>query len=358
MTQLSRSSRPRRASGIALWIRQNRGFCGAVLLFAALYLVYNFLHPRGFSANVLIANSNEIVALALVAMAQAIAVLSGGLDLSVGSVMTLTNTIASELVNGDPWQVVLGCAVALLAGAGFGLVNGIIIVYGRLQPIIATLASAAVAMGLALLIRPTPGGRVDDDLSWAATNSLRDVAETYHLFNDGAAAWFQPFAWLPTPLIILAVIVAAVWMPFRRTVTGRTVYAIGSAEGAAYMSGLPVDRARLLTFTLSGFLAGAGGLYLAIQTGSGNADISQAGSYTLNSIAAVVLGGVSLLGGAGSAVGAIFGALILRTISFYFRILSIDPLLQSLVEGIVLLAAVSLGTLHTLSVKNRLDLFR
>ena len=241
----------------------------------------------------------------------------------------------------------------------FGLINGIVIVYGRLQPIIATLATGAVAIGLALLIRPQPGGEVDLDLNWVATNSLRDLAETYHWFDDGEAAWFQPIAWFPVPVLILIVVTALVWVPFKRTVTGRTLYAIGSAEGAAYMSGLPINRAKLAAFTLAGFFAGCAGLYLAIQTGSGNADIPQAGAYTLNSIAAVVLGGISLLGGVGSVVGALIGALILRAIRFYFRILlGIDPLLQPLVEGIVLLAAVSLGAIRTLRVKNRLELFR
>lgn len=348
----------RRNSVIARTIGQNRGFYGAVLLLAVLYVSYNFLHPRGFTANVLIANTNESVVLCFVAIAQALSVLTGGLDLSVGAVMTLTNTIASWLVQGEPWQIVGGCAVTLLAGAGFGFANGLIIVYGRLQPIIATLASGAIAMGFALLLRPTPGGNVDGDLGWAATNSLRDLFETYGLFDGGRAAWLQPIGWFPVPLLIIVVMVGIVWIPLRRTVTGRSLYAIGSSEGAAYMSGLPIDRARLLAFTLAGFFAGCGGLYLAIQTGVGNADISQAGVYTLNSIAAVVLGGISLLGGVGSAVGAIIGAMILRVISFYFRVLSIDPLMQTLVEGIVLLAAVSLGTLRTLRVKNRLELFR
>ena len=96
-----------------------------------------------------------------------------------------------------------------------------------------------------------------------------------------------------------------VWVPFRSSVTGRTVYAIGSAEGAAYMSGLPIDRAKLAAFTLAGLFAGVGGLFLALQTSSGNADIPQAGAYTLNSIAAVVIGGTSLLGGTGGAIGSI-----------------------------------------------------
>ncbi|MBK8085640.1 MAG: ABC transporter permease [Devosia sp.] len=348
----------RRASALETSFKQNRGFYGAIVLFALLYITYNFLHPRGFTTNVLIANANESVALAFVAMAQAVPVLAGGLDLSVGAVMTLAACIASELVNGDPLRMAFGCLVTLGAATAFGFVNGAIVVYGRLQPIIVTLATGAVAIGLALLIRPKPGGDVDLDLNWAATNSLRDLAETYHLFEDGEAAWLQPIAWVPVPLLILVLVALLVWVPFKRTVTGRTIYAIGSAEGAAYMSGLPINRAKLAAFTLAGFFAGCAGLYLAIQTGSGNADIPQAGAYTLNSIAAVVLGGVSLLGGIGSAIGALIGALILRSISFYFRILSIDPLLQPLVEGVVLLAAVSLGAVRALRVKNRLELFR
>ena len=160
------------------------------------------------------------------------------------------------------------------------------------------------------------------------------------------------------PLLILVGVALLVWVPFRRSVTGRTVYAIGSAEGAAYMSGLPIARAKIAAFTLAGFFAACGGLYLAIQTSSGNADVTQAGAYTLNSIAAVVLGGTSLLGGIGGAIGSLIGAMILRVISFYFRILAIDPLLQPLIEGAVLLAAVSLGAVRTLRVKNRLELFR
>lgn len=352
------STPSRRRSAIAVSVTQNRGFYGAMLLFAVLYIPYNFLHPRGFTTNVFVANANETVVLSFVAIAQALAVLTGGLDLSVGAVMTLTTTIASWVVVGDPAQVIFGCVLTVAAGAAFGLANGLVIVYGRLQPIIATLASGAVALGLALLLRPIPGGQVDGDLSWAASNSLRDAADTYGLFDGGDAAWFQPIAWFPMPLLILIVVVGVVWVPFRRTVTGRTLYAIGSSEGAAYMSGLPINRARLVAFTLAGFFAGCGGLYLAIQTGVGAANIPQTGVYTLNSIAAVVLGGISLMGGVGSAVGAIFGAMILRVISFYFRVLSIDPLLQTLVEGMVLLLAVSLGSLHTLRVKNRLELFR
>lgn len=340
------------------WLVQNAGFASAVLLLAALYITYNMLHPRGFSSAVLIQNANETAAIAFVAMAQTVPVLLGGLDLSVGAVMTLTNCIASEMVNGSPGEIVLGMVLTLAAGTAFGLLNGCIVVYGRIQPIIATLATGAIAIGLALWIRPKPGGNVDGDLSWALTNSIWDFADTYGLADGGNAWWLRPFADIPVPLVILVAITLLVWAPFSRSVTGRTVYAIGSSEGAAYMSGLPIARAKIAAFTLGGFFAACGGLYLAIQTSSGNADLQQAGAYTLNSIAAVVLGGTSLLGGVGSAIGSIVGAMILRVIAFYFRILDIDPLLQPLIEGIVLLVAISFGAIRTLRVKNKLDLFR
>ncbi|PJA60819.1 MAG: ABC transporter permease [Rhodobacterales bacterium CG_4_9_14_3_um_filter_71_31] len=339
-------------------VRQSAGLLTAIGLCAALYLFYNLNHPRGFSSAVLIQNSNEAFALAMVAMAQTLPVLLGGIDLSVGAVLTLVNVAASHVMNGGPLDMALGAALCMGLGAACGFMNGCVVVYGRIQPIIATLATGAIYMGVALFLRPSPGGNVDADLSWAMTNDLFEMAATYGFAANGEAAWFRPFAALPTPLILMAAVAALVWLPFARSVTGRTVYAIGSNEGAAYMSGLPIARAKLAAFTLGGFLAGLGGLFLALQTSSGAADVPQAGAYTLNSLAAVVIGGTSLLGGVGSAVGSLFGALVLRAISFNFRIFEVDPLLQPLIEGMVLLAAVSLGAVRVLRVRNTLDLFR
>jgi ribose transport system permease protein len=364
---------------LAIKVRQNFAFLTAVVLFVVVYILYNFAHPKGFSSAVFIQNSNEVFTLAMVAMAQTVPVLAAGLDLSVGASMTMVACFASYLLSGAPaplwldlggWRlalgtfpggvtgIVFGAVVCLLIGVVAGFINGAVVVYGRIQPIIATLATGAIYIGVALFLRPQPGGKVNDDLNWALTNALGDFASTVHIFNDGAARWFAPFAGIPTPFVLLVLIVVLVWVPFSRTVTGRTVYAIGSAEGAAYMSGLDINRARMAAFTLGGFFAACGGLFLAIQTSSGNADIPQAGAYTLNSIAAVVIGGTSLLGGAGGAIGSVFGALILRVISYFFRIFDIAPLLQPLFEGIILLAAVSIGALRVLRVKNTLELFR
>lgn len=368
-------------SDLTIRLRQNFPFLTALALFSIIYFLYHLAHPRGFSSAVLVQNGNEVFALAMLAMAQTVPVLMGGLDLSVGALMTMVDCFASYLLSGaaggTPLSldlgalhlvlgtlpggmtgIALGMVICLVIGSLGGLLNGVVVVYGRIQPIIATLATGAIYIGIALFLRPQPGGKIDDDLNWALTNSLGDFASTVHIFDDGASPWFAPVAWIPTPFVLLALIALLVWIPFRRSITGRAVYAIGSAEGAAYMSGLNINRAKITAFTLGGFFAACGGLFLAIQTSSGNADIPQAGAYTLNSIASVVIGGTSLLGGTGGAIGSIFGALILRVISFLFRIFDIAPLLQPLFEGIILLAAVSIGALRVLRVKNTLELFK
>jgi ribose transport system permease protein len=351
---------------IRLRLSQSVGLWVAVTLFVALYVIYSSLHPKGWSVDLFVQNSNESFALIMVSMAQTVPVLTGGIDLSVGPMMTLANCLASNLISGSAGEIVLGIVLCLLAGAGCGFINGAIVVYGRIQPIIATLATGAVYVGISLFLRPSPGGKIDDNLSWVATNAMSEMDTTYGWFPDGAPGWFaHGIGLLPVPILLIVLIVIGVWLPFRSTVTGRGCYAIGSSEGAAYMSGLNVARSKLAAYTLGGLFAGFGGVYLAIQTGSGNADISQAGGYTLNSIAAVVIGGTSLFGGSGGAIGSVFGALALRAISFCFRVFDTDgpmgflanPLLQPIFEGVILLLAVSLGAARVFRVKNRLSLF-
>lgn len=133
------------------------GFSFAIVLFTALLLTHHMIHPRSFSTAVFIQNANESVAIGFMAMAQTIPVLMGGLDLSVGAVMTLANCIASDLVNGSPAHMIFGMIVTLACGTAFGFINGMIVVYGRIQPIIATLATGVTAIGLALIVRPSPG---------------------------------------------------------------------------------------------------------------------------------------------------------------------------------------------------------
>jgi ribose transport system permease protein len=158
--------------------------------------------------------------------------------------------------------------------------------------------------------------------------------------------------------VVLLAAIAVIWLPYRRSVLGRAAYAIGSSEPAAYMSGVPVARAKLAAYVLAGLFAALAGLLLTCVTESGEANALLGGSYTLNSIAAVVVGGTSLYGGTGGAIGSMFGAFALRTIGDLLFVFDMDALSQPLFLGVVLLIAVSLGSFRLLKVKRRLDLYR
>jgi ribose transport system permease protein len=346
-----------------LRLTQDRGLLVAMGLFVLFYGLYSVLHPRGFSGSLFGQNANESFVLVMAAMAQTVPVLTGGLDLAVGPVITLVDCLASRLLHGSPAEIALGVFLCLLSGAACGLANGCLVVYGRLQPIIATLASGTIFLGVALFLRPTPGGVVNGDLAAAMTFDVNEILGAFHA--SALDGWLAFVGKIPAPVLWL-VLMACVWRYFKRTKLGIGIYAIGSSEEAAYMSGVRLKNVKLAAYSLAGFFSGVGGIYLALQTSSGNADIPQAGAYTLNSIAAVVIGGTSLYGGVGGAVGSIFGAMVLRSVAFNFRVFDeasklgflSNPLYQPLFEGIILLTAVCVGALWVFRVKNRLQVFR
>lgn len=319
------------------WFAEQRGTFMAIAIFLVMFVIYTSNHPAGFNANIVQTASNKGVLLALVAMAQALVVITSGIDLSVGMIFTLTNCLASWLVTGSPLHVAIGVVIVLCVGALCGAINGAVVIYGRLQPIVATIATGAIYYGIALALRPTPGGTVDETLADALTGKL--------------------FGFMPASLVTLFVVVLVVWIPFSRSVTGRAAYAVGSSEQAAFMSGVPIKRAKFVTYTLAGLLAGIGGLFLTFFTYTGEAAYASGNAYTLFSIASVVLGGVSLMGGRGSAIGAIFGALAFRTIGDLLFVFDFDPLWQPLFQGVVLLLAVSLSAFGLLRIRNRLEWF-
>ncbi|MEO5808350.1 ABC transporter permease [Devosia sp.] len=318
---------------------EHRGTLLALAIFLVMFTLYVANHPAGFTANVVQTAANKGVLLALVAMAQTFVVLTAGIDLSVGAVFILANCLASYIVAGSPVMVTVGVFGVLLSGMICGAINGVIVIFGRLQPIVATIASGAVFFGIALWLRPFPGSTSDfgSDLADALTGKV--------------------FGVIPASLMLLVGIVLVIWVPFRRSVLGRAVYAVGSSETAAYMSGMPIKRAKFAAYVLSGLMAAIGGLFLTFFTYSGEASAANGNTYTLYSIAAVVLGGVSLFGGRGSAVGAILGALAFRAIGDLMFVFDIDPLWQPLFQGIILMIAVSLGAARLFRIRNRLELF-
>ncbi|MGI3778409.1 MAG: ABC transporter permease [Janthinobacterium lividum] len=324
--------------GLGFLLRHNQAPLLAAATFACMFALYLAMQPQGVTSGLLVTASNKGVLLALIAVAQTLPVLTGGIDLSVGTIVVLANCLASTLVSGTPLQVALGVAGVLGCGLAAGCVNALAVVAGRLQPIVATLATSSVFYGLSLLLRPEPGGDVSDGFASAMTDTL-----------PGG---------VPVTLALLAAVLLVVWVPLRRSVTGRGLYAVGSSELSAYMSGLRVGRAKAAAYALGGLFAGMAGLLLTLIAESAQASMIQAGDLTLNSIAAVVVGGTSLFGGVGGAIGSVFGAFILRTIGDLLFVLNAPPLWQPLFQGLILLGAISLGALPLLRVRNRLELYR
>jgi ribose transport system permease protein len=329
----SEVNRPRTAQPLVRIVGRNGRLILAFIILAALLTVYIQRVPQ-FGPREERSVVNQGLPLALAGFGQTVVVLTAGIDLSVGSMVGLTNSVASRITNSESHDRVWLAALACLGiGALGGLINGLIVAYGRLQPIIVTLATSSIFAGIALYVRPRPGGKFPSATSQYWTGSME------------FRGWPRGIVWLAIMIVI--------WLFFRRTRLATRIIAIGSSEGAAFMSGVNVNRTKVAAYTISGLAAGACGFLLTVQTGNGNALAGQ--TYTLNSIAAVVLGGASLAGGSGTFLGTIAGAytiaLIPRVLFFYH----VSQFYQQLLQGLVLLFAVGLGAVGVLRARNRLD---
>lgn len=319
------------------------------------------LNERFFTPPVITSTANQSMTLIFAGMAQTSVVITGGIDLSVGPIISLSNSLASAIFSesDDPFNIIMVIVIVLVVASLAGLVNGLIVVYGRLQPIIVTLATSSIYSGIALYLRPRPGGYVPDVYSDLLTKRVGQLLpET--LFGTeptGLPAFFQSlFNFIPASAILLLLVLILLWIPFRRSRLGMWVYAVGSNEGAAYMSGVNVKLAKISAYVLGGLFAGIGGLFLTAQTQSG--DAATGSVFTLQSIAIVVLGGTSLFGGSGGVAGTIAGAVSLRLITSILFFARVNPLQQPLWEGAVILFAVTAGASRIFTARNRLDTMR
>jgi ribose transport system permease protein len=255
---------------------------------------------------------NTSMPLVLAGMGQSIVVLTRGLDLSVGGMIDLTNSLAATHMHAGVGSMLAWSLIVLLVGAAGGTINGVLVAYGRLQPILVTLATLSIYQGLAIKTLPEPGGFVP-------------LEYTKILANPNA----------PTSLGFVALLIL-IWLLFRRT-------RIGNDEQAARAHGVRVRATKIGAYALSGTFAAAGGLFLAATTTAG--DATSGDVFVLTSIAAVVLGGISFFGGRGSAIGTIAGAFILTLLINVLFFANIDPLYQSFFQGLFLVVAILLGTL-------------
>ena len=297
------------------------------LLIASLALTV-LIHPQ-FSDFDLQSLAMGALPLAFAAAAQTVVVISGGIDLSIGSAMAVANVLAASMMEGRGFGESLALAVLVLTiGAAIGAVNGLLVVLSRVPDVIATLTTGSIWGGVALLILEKPGGGAPQEF-----------------LNLGAGTLFT--TWLPTALILLAVSVSAIWLPLRRSKLGLQFYAIGSDRIAAFRSGVNVERTRFAAYIFSGLFSAVGGLGLTMTTGIG---APLAGVYyTLSGLAAVVVGGVSLAGGRGGMVGPILAAFVLTLIPTDLIFLNIDPNFGQVIQGVLIVVIVMIGGFVTLA---------
>lgn len=260
--------------------------------------------------------ARQLSVVAIVALGQALVIISGGIDLSVGSTIGLSAVLAAmtAAATGSP---ALGIVASLGIGALIGAINGTLVTRARINPFITTLGTLSVARGTALLITNGNPQRFDNWASFLGGGRLFNV---------------------PVQFILLVLLAAVVWVFAVRTRWGRDVYAVGDNARAARLAGLNVPLTRTLVFTISGLLAGLGGLLLAGMLSNANPNLGL--GYELDVIAAVILGGVALTGGRGSIGGVVIGAALMGLLRNAFVLLNVSGYWQTITIGLVVLIAV------------------
>lgn len=286
---------------------------GLILITVVLSLINNQFLTISNIFNVL----RQISINALIAFGMTFVILTGGIDLSVGSILGLSGAItAGMMVNG--MDTGLAVAVGLLTGTIIGAVNGVLITKGRIAPFIGTLATMTIVRGLALV--------------YTEGRPITGLNESFAVIGKGY------FADIPLPVLWMFIAFVVLYVILKHTVFGRRVYALGSNEEATWLSGISTDRIKIFVYAISGLLAALSGIILTSRLNS--AQPTAGTSYELDAIAAVVLGGTSLSGGKGWIVGTLVGAMIIGVLDNGLNLLNVSSFYQQVIKGGVILLAV------------------
>jgi ribose transport system permease protein len=307
-------------------------FLFSLILLVIAVVVNYILNPSFFIGDQLNNNMRVFLPLILLSVGQAVVMLGGGIDISVGGIVSIVNTILATQVglNGSPekmWQFVF---LSLLAGILAGALNGFFIAYLRLQPMITTYATSFLFFGLALYILPNPGGGIPQAIS-AIYRNTRPLG--------------LPLAFVVIPVILL------IWWYVRSSRYGKFLYAVGGKAEAAYETAVPVTLVQMSTYVISGLMAAVAGIAMTMLTGSGNADIGSA--MTLNSITAAVIGGTAMSGGVGGIAGPMIGAVTLGMILNIISFAKVDTWWQTFINAFIIVMALAMPGLINLVQRRR-----
>ena len=302
------------------------------LLFVVITAIMAFINPNTLSLRWMANKSDAAFSLVLVATGQTFALISGGFDLSVGGVVSVTNSLLASRMGDSPGNILFWVFMCILIGLGIGVFNGFVIEKTKMQPFIATLVTQYVCLGAALLILKIDGGNVNKGF----INVL--------LFRFGG---------VPISLVFIVAIIV-IWLYMKRTRFGLSLYAIGSNEKAAHLSGISIMKTKVFAYGLSGLFAALGGIYRTAHVASGSPTAGAA--FTMTSIAAAVIVGTAIMGGVGGVVGSIVGAFILRGITDLLVFMQVSSYWTSLVQGVLLLVAVAITSYAKLRKKAEVTL--
>jgi ribose transport system permease protein len=294
---------------------------GPLIGLILLIIVVSILNPSFLTISNIFNVLRQVSISAIIAFGMTFVILTGGIDLSVGSTLALTGAVAASLLAGG-FDPILSMGIALILGLILGAINGVIITKGKVAPFIATLATMTVYRGLTLVY--TNGKPI---------SGLGDHA-SFQLFGKGY------FLGIPIPVITTLITFGILYFILHKTTFGRRVYAVGGNEEAAKLSGINADRVKIAVYAISGFLAALSALILTSRLNSAQPTAGQ--SYELDAIAAVVLGGTSLNGGKGWIFGTLIGALIIGVLNNGMNLIGVSSFWQQVVKGIVILLAVLL----------------
>ncbi|MHC1772996.1 MAG: ABC transporter permease [Flexilinea sp.] len=311
------------------YIRNKATIFSYIVMFGVLILFIvsqpNFFSPYGIKSFF-----DQLQPLSYAALAQTMVILTGGVDLSIGAAIGLTNSIAATImvpiansVGSELSGILITIVLVLLTGALIGLFNGLFIVKGHMQPMVVTLATSFIFTGAALFIRPLPGGEV--------FKTFLKLSKTI------------PGTKIPMSLIWLLIAIFCIWLPVRRSRFGQAVYAIGGNEASAYVSGINVERVKLKVYVFSGLMCAIAGLILTAYNASGDATGST--SVTMNAVAASVLGGTALIGGRGGYYGTVAGTIIYALVLGLLIFWGVNAFYQNMFKGLILIFAVAINVI-------------
>jgi ribose transport system permease protein len=292
----------------------------ALILLLLAILINVILQPKMFDRDTLNSNMRVFLPIILLAAGQAVVILGGGIDISVGGIVSIINCILATRVglDGSPqamWQFV---GISLLMGVLAGAINGFFVAYLRLQPIITTYATGFIFGGFALFILPNPGGGIPTSIASLYRNTT-------------------PLG-LPLAFYVIAILLGVWWM-LRSSRYGRYLFAVGGRPQAAYETAVPVTLVQFSTYVISGLMAAFSGIALTMLAGSGNAEIGA--SMTLNSITAVVIGGTAMSGGIGGVTGPVMGAITVGLLQNIISFAHVNTWWETFVKAAIIVAALA-----------------